>query len=184
MVLEQSIGQHWRAVAGLFHYDVDDLITLITDPADDLLVFKNTDNVKANGVELELEGRWPSGWEGRVSYTYQDTEDKATGETLPNSPQHLVKGNLIAPLIGQRLFAGLELQYIDRRKNARGNRVDDFTIANLTLFAPRLWKGLDLSAGLYNLFDKRYFDPGSEEHTQEAIEQDGRSYRVKAYYAF
>ncbi|MCP4407400.1 MAG: TonB-dependent receptor [Gammaproteobacteria bacterium] len=184
LILEQSIGQHWRAVAGVFRYEVDDLITLTTDPADDLLVFDNTDSVEAHGVELELEGKRPSGWAGRLSYTYQDTEDQVTGATLPNSPKHLAKGNLIAPLIGERLFAGLELQYTDTRKNVRGTHIDDFTIANLTLHAPGLWKGLDLSAGLYNVFDKKYSDPGSEEHTQEGIEQDGISYRVKAYYAF
>src|SRR5712692_4921679 len=42
--------------------------------------------------------------------------------------------------------------------------------------------GFDLSAGLYNLFDKRYADSGGVEHVQTSIPQDGRSFRVKLTY--
>jgi iron complex outermembrane receptor protein len=41
---------------------------------------------------------------------------------------------------------------------------------------------LELSAGLYNLFGKRYADPAAEEHRQNGIEQDGRTFRVKVAY--
>ena len=40
-------------------------------------------------------------------------------------------------------------------------------------------KGLDVSLGLYNLFDTRYAHPGSDINWQNALEQDGRSARLK-----
>jgi len=43
-----------------------------------------------------------------VSYTYQVTEDKETGEILSNSPKHLAKLNIIAPLLKEKIFLGLE----------------------------------------------------------------------------
>jgi iron complex outermembrane receptor protein len=41
-----------------------------------------------------------------------------------------------------------------------------------------------VSASVYNLFDKAYADPGGQEHVQDTIPQDGRSYRVKVTASF
>jgi iron complex outermembrane receptor protein len=185
LVLEQFIGHNLRGVASIYYYEINDLITLVTDPADDLLVYVNAkDDITAKGLELELEGKWEGGWQGRIGYTLQDTEDEDTGKTLSNSPKHLVKANLVTPLLNERLFAGMEVQYTSKRDAVRGKELDAFTVANLTLTAPNVWKNLDLSASIYNVFDENYDDPGSEEHLQDGIEQDGRLYRVKLSYQF
>jgi len=39
-----------------------------------------------------------------------------------------------------------------------------------------------VSASVYNLFDTEYAFPGSEEHLQDSIEQDGISFRLKLVY--
>ena len=54
-----------------------------------------------------------------------------------------------------------------------------YTVTNLSLLAPRLLGRLAVSATLYNLFDARYGSTGSEQHLQDVIQQDGRSFRVK-----
>ena len=184
LVLEQGIGPHLRGVVNLFYYRIDDLISLVTDPADGLLVFVNLDDVESRGLGLELEGRLPLALEGRVSYTYQDTEDRRTGEWLSNSPHHMFKLNLIAPLLAERLFAGLEYQYLSSRRTLTAADADAFSLVNLTLNAPDLWGGLSLSGSIYNLFDAHYGDVASEEHQQAEIPQDGRIFRVKAYFRF
>ena len=43
---------------------------------------------------------------------------------------------------------------------------------------------VDVSVGVYNLFNHRYADPASYEIREDAIPQDGRTYRVKLTYAF
>lgn len=184
LVLEQGIGQHLNAVVNIFYYKIKDLITLTTDPADDLLVFDNVDEVKTHGLGLELEGKWPGGWSGRVSYSYQNAEDEETGDTLSNSPHNLFKVNLIAPAFSQRLLAGIEYQYVGERETLGSDDADAYSLVNLTLNAPDLWGGLSLAGSVYNLFDEEYGDVGSEEHIQTEIPQDGRTYRLKAYYRF
>ena len=52
-------------------------------------------------------------------------------------------------------------------------------VANLTLVARASAGRFDLSASVYNLFDERYADPGSPEHRQDLIPQDGRNFRLK-----
>jgi len=184
LVLEQGIGRHFNAVANLFYYKIDDLITLVTDPADDLLVFENLDEVETYGLELELEGKRADGWQGRVSYSYQDAEDKSTGNNLSNSPHHLFKTNLIAPALAQKLFAGVEYQYVSSRKTLAADEADAYSLVNLTMNVPEVWGGMSLAGSVYNVFDENYGDVGSEEHIQTEIPQDGRTYRMKAYYQF
>jgi iron complex outermembrane receptor protein len=160
------------------------LITLTTDPFDNLLVFKNIGEVEAKGLEFELEGKWESGLTGRISYTFQEAEDKQTGQTLTNSPQHLAKINLIYPLLKDRVFAGFEEQYTSRRKTLEGDFAKASYLTNITLFSKNLVKNLEASVSFYNLFNYRYGDPGSEEHVQDIIAQDGRSFRIKLTYRF
>jgi iron complex outermembrane receptor protein len=87
-------------------------------------------------------------------------------------------------LIRKKLFIGLEEQYTSKRKTLDGDYADDFFITNLTLFSRNLRKGLELSGSVYNLLNKKYEDPGSLEHAQDLIEQDGRTFRIKISYRF
>ena len=117
---------------------MDNLITQRTDPSDELLVFQNAGRVTAYGVELEMESKWANGWMGRMSYSYQETQDQQTGARLTNSPRHLAKFNLLAPLFQDKLFAGPELQYMSNRKTLAGRLTPGFFLTNVTLFSQHL----------------------------------------------
>jgi outer membrane receptor for ferrienterochelin and colicins len=147
-------------------------------------VFNHVENVNAKGLELELESKWVSGLQGRVSYAFQDTEDEATGSVLSNSPRHLAKVNVIVPLIGENTFAGIEEQFTGKRKTVSDTEAGSYLVTNVTLFSRNVLENLDVSASIYNLFDEQYGDPGSEEHDQDIIPQYGRSFRLKITYAF
>lgn len=182
-VVEHYFNKNLKATIDGFYYTMDDLIDQQTT-ADGLLKFSNTDGMEARGVELELDGIWENSWQGSISYTYTDAEDKDTDKTLTNSPKHLAKFNLIAPLVREKLFAGLEVQYTSGRKTLAGNTAHDFFITNLTLFSPRILKGLEVSGSIYNLFNQKYSVPGAGEHRQDTIEQDGTTFRIKMTYRF
>ncbi len=184
VVLEQYLTRQILGSVSGFYYEMDDLIAQKIDPTDGLLIFENLDQVKAQGVEFELDGKWDNGWKSRLSYALVHTEDGETGEKLENSPRHLVKGNLIIPIVKEKLFAGLEMQYNGDRKTLADHHTDDYLISNMTLTCLNLREGLEISAGIYNVFDKHYGYPGFAEHTQDIIEQDGRSFRVKLTYRF
>ena len=184
LIYEQSLGGNVRGTATGYYYKIKDLINFDIDPADGLLVFRNLSSSRTYGATVELEGKWEHGFEGRASYTYQESEDESTGQELENSPRHLAKLNLAAPVIKEKLFAGAEVQHTSRRKTVQGNRTGGFWLTNLTLSTPRLWDRVALSASVYNLFNKEYGDPGSTEHLQDVIEQDGRTFRVKVTASF
>jgi len=184
LVLEQYLGNHLRGIASGFYYKTEDLINLTLDPADGLLVFENVDTVKARGVELELEGKWNSGIEGRISYSFQEAKNEDTDQLLTNSPKHLAKLNLTVPLVGDKVLLGIEEQYTSKRKTRSGDETGAYAVTNLTLFSQHVMEGLDLSASVYNLFDEKYSDPASAAHRQDVLEQDGQTFRFKATYSF
>lgn len=184
IALEHRFGDRLRSVASVYHYGITDLITIGTDPADGLDVFQNVNRVKSNGVELELEGAFTRRLEGRLSYALQRSVDVSSGQELTNSPRHLAKANLTAPLLSDRLLLSAEAQYMSRRETLSGEATGGFTVVNLNLLTRNWKKGPSVSLGIFNLFDRRYGDPGSAEHLQEVIPQDGRNYRVQVRYEF
>ena len=149
------------------------------DPEDlDALYFVNADAARAHGIESEVEGRWQGGLTARASHAWVHADDPSTGAVLSNSPQHLTKLNAIVPLGLTGLRLGAQTQYVGQREGVRGNTVNGAFLQDLNL-SYTINTGFNVSVGVYNLFDRRYGDPGSEEHLQGAILQDGRTFRAR-----
>jgi outer membrane receptor protein involved in Fe transport len=60
-----------------------------------------------------------------------------------------------------------------------GGSVSPFTIVNVSLFGRGIGKRVDLSANLYNVMNKKYYDPPSTGLSELEVQQDGRTFRVK-----
>ncbi|MGZ8189766.1 MAG: TonB-dependent receptor plug domain-containing protein [Methylococcaceae bacterium] len=188
LIFEYYFTRQLRGELNIFETEIDDLITSTATPKG--LQNQNTGNVDSHGVEVQLEDSWSNGFQGRLSYSWQETRDQTTNERLVNSPEHMVKLNLIAPLWSDKVFIGFETQYMSSRitpskLDSNGQLiprglVSDYVLNNLTLFSQNWIKGLELSSGVYNLFDQPYFDPGSTEHRQNGIEQNSVTFRIKA----
>ena len=189
LVYEQEIGQHLRSSISGFYNRMDNLIVFTG----------NYDNYNADtrGMELALNGNWAKGVRCRASYTFQRTENLTTGGGFPDSPEHLVKLNLSAPVIKEKLFASLEFQYVSSRHTVYtatsgpnsgdtvpGVDTPGFPTVNFTLFSKNIVKNLEVSASIYNLLDQSYADPASRFHIESQIPQDGRSFRLKLAYRF
>jgi outer membrane receptor for ferrienterochelin and colicin len=60
-----------------------------------------------------------------------------------------------------------------------GDVVRGHVLVNSTLTSPIRSRHLQVAASVYNLFDAQYGDPGSREHRQSSIQQDGRTVQIK-----
>ena len=184
LVYEQYLPGKLRFSAAGYHYDINGLISETTDPKNGLSVFRNLQQVEANGLELQLEGRYANGILAWASYALQRAEDTNTKLELSNSPRHLAKLNLSVPVYQDKLFSSIEVQYNGSVITPARNTANDFALVNFTLFSQKLVKGMELSASIYNLFDTRYSVSSSGNTLQDIIEQNGRSFRVKLTYKF
>ncbi|MBU1137722.1 MAG: TonB-dependent receptor [Proteobacteria bacterium] len=183
-IWEQQLNRNLRSAVSLYKNEIEGLIAYTLDPDDGLFYFDNQDDVEAYGAELSIEGKWNRGCLTNLSYTYQHAESKDTGERLVNSPRHMVKVNVMAPVVNNILNGGLELQYESGRKTVAGNETDNSLLTNLILVSNSWLEGVTVSAGVYNLFDVAYDFPGSAEHRQDMLLQDGRTFKLKIDYLF
>ena len=178
-VVEQEMGQHITLSGSVFRNWIRDLISVETNPSDNQLVYENGDKAVITGVEVELDGHLANGLQGRASYSYASVSVPVIDGPLGNSPQQLGKLNLSYPVVQKRLIASLDAQYTSPRLTLAGNTVSGFPVFNVTLLGHALGKHLDLSASVYNIFDRKYYDPGRPEDPEDVIRQDGRNFRVK-----
>jgi hypothetical protein len=68
---------------------------------------------------------------------------------------------------------------MSERRTLAGNTAGSHVLTNVSLFAPRAFGRFDISATLYNVFGALYGDPVPDRLSQDTIQQDGRSFRVR-----
>ncbi len=176
VVWEQRVGARLWFSTSAFYNSIRNLIT--AEDAGNDEIFRNLSDAKSVGVEMEVKGQTSRGLEGSASYSFQQSKDRATNLFLSNSPRNLVKLNLTQSLWRKTMFVSLDAMYRSRVQFTPGSSVSPFTLLNATVLSRRLGKHINLSASVYNLLDKQYFDAGSDELVQSRIRQDGRSFRV------
>jgi outer membrane receptor protein involved in Fe transport len=168
-----------------YEYRIKDLIDQVEISATNVLRFENVASVRTRGISLHADVLSDRALSGRLTYGVQKAEDRATGETLSNSPEHI--GTMA--LVAQR-FAGFRPSIVTRYESPRvalgGLKTSSFvrTDINLSYKAPREWasswtRNTELSLLVRNLFDRNYYAPGGLEHRQAMIAQPGRTVYVR-----
>jgi outer membrane receptor for ferrienterochelin and colicin len=192
LIAEYFPTDRFRATASVFEYRMRDMLALATDPNNGFLVFSNIDAARATGVELEAEWLGENGSALKGSANVQSARNDVDGAWLPNSPRRLFKLNYALPPLGDHVRANAEYRFTSRRRTVQDGEVGGFGVVDLNLVGTVPGTRVELSAGVLNVFAKRYADSASEEHYDNstpprrlnAIGQDGRSWRLMATVGF
>ena len=158
------------------------LITPTPDPATGNPIYLNAGPVQTRGIELKFGAKWRNGAEAAISDSIQQTESVVTRTTLANSPRQLAKINFSLPLVPNGFFVSSDAQYVSPMTSVAQTRLGGYVVTNFNVFTHQLAHRLDISAGLYNAFDKRYAGSGTIDTTEKSILQDGRAIRIKLSY--
>lgn len=188
LVVNHRLNNSLALRASVYQWTINDLITLgdyalSPDPLAPLTQYHSGQPIEARGLELSADKTWDSGARLRGSLAWQNIA-YADGTALLNSPKLLAKLNYSRSLGLAGLRLGYEMQYSSERLSLDGSRLGGYALSNLNLGTQALGKGLEVSMGIYNLFDKSYEHPASDTNWQNALVQDGRSLRLKLDYSF
>jgi outer membrane receptor for ferrienterochelin and colicins len=184
VVVEKYFSEHYRLITSVYSSTIQGLINPATLP-DGTFQFMNLDSAtRTRGFEAEFEAKWRSGIASRASYSNQHAVDQATGTGLVNSASQLATLNVMAPFLHRAIMAGVDLHFVGPVQTVKGGSTKPFVVPNLTFSTRDLRNGLSLSASVYNVFGKAYGYPGSDEHRQNIIYQDGRTLRVGLKYTW
>ncbi len=181
---EQQVGQYLDFILSGYHYWIRGLISQQESAATGYLMYTNLGDVDAAGLESEVSGKWGNGFMGNASFSVQDANDRLTGHDLTNLPRRMLKFRFSGPLVRNKLYAGLQTDYMSRRGTVSDSFAGSRWLADLVFSSQSLIPGFDFTFGIYNLLNERYGDPASGEHRQDLIFQDGRSIRLRLSYAF
>jgi outer membrane cobalamin receptor len=176
--VDHRVGRDLTLRASVYQWTLHDLIL-----ENDLTqLYQNTQPVDTRGIELSTDKTWDSGARLRDSVSIQHANYRSGGE-VPNSPEILGKLNFSSPLPVDGVRLGYELRYDSSRLTLNGTPLGGYALSNLFLSTESLARGLEISLGVGNLFDKHYAQPASANHWQNSLEQDGRSVRADLHYA-
>jgi iron complex outermembrane receptor protein len=187
-VWDQQLGKSFTITAAGFYNHIGSYIQEQTVDVGgiDQTTFSNS-KASAKGAELELIGKLPSGVEARLSYTYQDARNDAPGALLPDSPKHLGKLNIAAPLFRRALTPAIEAQYMSRSFNQWPSvgYSSPPVLVNVSL-SSSTWRGLSVSGGAYNVVGRSmsdqtigYFEQTHTVSSTSLLADDRRSFRLK-----
>jgi outer membrane receptor for ferrienterochelin and colicins len=171
---ERRIGKRMNLQASAYGYQLRNFLLGVYLP-DGLLQYLNTPGIRAEGVELEINGR-PTNWlEATASYAMQRSRDDSA---LENSPEHLAKLHFALPL-GREFDLSSGMQYESSRWTLAGNTVNPVYLADLTLTSKRLLRDFDVRLGLRNAFNTSYSDPIALNPMVDTMPQPGRTFFVE-----
>ncbi|SER79319.1 outer membrane receptor for ferrienterochelin and colicins [Vreelandella subterranea] len=190
-----EIGAHYdnqqgfTASATLFHNQFDDKIAsgndrqVTNDPLIPDGVYSqqvNVDEAITQGVELSTGYQFTPDWRLNANYTYTDSEQKSgenEGDPLTDTPEHAVNATLRWQATA-KLDAWLSAEYRSERyrnrESVRGapsfDDLGDFKAYSLFHLGGNyaVTDQLNLSATIYNLFDKDFVDYQSYASTDRA----------------
>ncbi len=182
LVLEQGFHRDFHLVVSGYYYPIRGLINAVNDRGSGAIVYENKQRVDLKGLEFALKRQSNSGVEAGVSVTLEHARDVDTGRALTNSPNFLCQANLSVPLFHKKLFASTNIEYVSKRSTLDGRFAAAHFVPNFTLFSRGVLQGWEVSASVYNAFDRIYVDPGSVEHVENVIPQDGRNFRLMLTY--
>ncbi|MGE0809906.1 MAG: TonB-dependent receptor plug domain-containing protein [Immundisolibacter sp.] len=183
LVTDHRLGNDLSLRASVYYWTMQNLVTLETNPLTGNPQYQNCDDITTYGGELSATKVWEGGTRLRTSVSYQHARD-IDNRRLSNSPSLLGKLNLSIPLLDTGLRLGYEMQYGSHREAIDGSRIGGYWLSNLNVVAADWVQGVTVSAGIYNLWDADYAQPGSDNNWQTRLAQDGRSARLRVDYRF
>ena len=168
---ERKLGKRMNLQASAYGYELHDFLLGVYLP-DGLLQYQNSAGIRAEGLELEVNGR-PTNWlETTVSYAIQRARDDSG---LENSPRHLAKVRLALPL-GRKFDLSSGMQYESSRWTLAGNSLKPVYLADFTLTSKHLLPDMDVRFGIRNAFNLSYSDPIALNPAVDSMPQPGRTF--------
>lgn len=178
LIYERIINPRLFGMFSVFHYGMRELIEHELDPSDSLYQFINIEDVKANGFEMEIDGKLAHNFNIVSSYGYQESYLVGERTSLYDSPKHIFKLRFHRRL-GDNFSVFCENVYETKRKTLQDTWTDEALITNLTLsYDYTRIRNSKIMLKVRNIFDRDYWHPAGYEHTQSMLKQKGRDIRL------
>lgn len=169
----------------IYQYKTEDMIDFVAN-GDGTNTAQNIKSLEGRGLELEFDWQINEAWRLLSNYAWQSTKNRSTDIDEPLIPE-------------QQLYVDARWQFnADWNLSAQANWIDDrdrvnfftglrekvdgYSLVNLTLRRTNLLKNWELAASVKNIFDENAVEP-SDGRIADNTPLNERSYFVEARYA-
>jgi iron complex outermembrane receptor protein len=173
---ERKLRPNISLLLDLYHYRISNLISAVTLPGN-VQQYVNGAQNHSTGIEAELSGKLPQGFEADASFAFDVANDIGTRDDLPNSPRRIGKLRLARAFLKNKLTMSAATQYLSARDTVSDTAVRPVLLEDITFGTRGLHPNFDLRFGVRNLLNWHYDDPVYVAIDQ--MRQDGRSLFIK-----
>jgi len=175
--------KHMRASMNYFYNRIRDKIILDTGSPKQ---FQNGGGSRIQGIEAEWKADFGNDNYVFANYTFQDAEDTRNRNRLPDVPVH--SGNIgINAGLCEYANANLTTLFSGPRPREDGDTRRDIpaqALVNMTLIGKNFVDNFEVRGSVFNLFDKRYYDPSPQDTVPTDYPQQGRSFIIELRFEF
>lgn len=187
---EFSVGytykNHTNFRISYFNNSFKNKIELVPQSTAGLFKFDNTEGAKVDGIEAEIKRKFTKDTYAYANYTYQNPEDKDTGEKLEDVPTHKGNAGINIGLI-RYLNANVNLFVSGERPRTAGDTrspMPAYALVDVSLIAKGFYNNLEIRGSVKNLFDEKYSDPATVSTVPGDFPREGTSFMLEALYKF
>ena len=185
---EIGLGYRFKNLStgiNFFYNKLDDVIYVEPEFLGEANTYLNIGRNIAKGFEIENRFILNKNFSMFLNYSYTKSEDKRDDQTTPHldvAPHKLNCGINVGFL--RHFNFNTTLIYRSKREKYPDilYNVGPYTLLNVTLITKDIIKNLEISASLYNIFNKKYYDQEPNLYSQPY--QPGRSFIMKLKYKF
>jgi len=184
--VEQRYQDWLNVTASIFYNDLSDTIGFAAFENGDVF-YNNFKGFRSKGIELQATAQVDDDLQGYAHFTYAVGEDKSTGKDIESYPSYIARTGLSLGLPSAYLIASPEIMFASSSTALDGHEFDPYMIANLTLLSYPVAHGFNVSASVYNIFDKdfvRVIAARPDKPDSERAVEDGREFRLQANWRF
>ncbi|MFT7492182.1 MAG: outer membrane receptor for ferrienterochelin and colicins, partial [Pseudohongiellaceae bacterium] len=170
----------------LFTYQAQDLIEFVPSAVGNKA--SNARDQEGYGFEWEVNWELNKQWRLNSSLAWQQSEDSDTGNAIADAPGRQFMLNSYWKVAPQWLLSS-QLNWVGDRVRGAGDTRDsigDYSLVDFTLKRQNIYKNLDISLGVRNVFDKDAREPSSPSGSFVPVADDfplaGRSFWTEIRY--
>lgn len=158
-------------------------------PQGGITSYRNLARAQIQGVEANLQYAFAQNWLARGSFAYTRGTNRQTGEFIDSIPpvQGIVGIGYNTDVWGSELFVKMAGPRDDVKE---GFKAPGYTVWNMTAWwRPTQFADIQLQLGVYNLFDRKYFDAvtiqtGALPQARDYYSEPGRTVKATMKYQF
>lgn len=156
--VERKLGKSAYGLIDAYHYALRSVIEAVWI-SDSLIQYQNCGSRDSNGIDFELGGHVTPWLETTASLSLDQAMDTTEHDVLPNAPGRMAKVRGAIPVWRERVYFSTDFQYLSARWTMSRASTRPVALVNATLSTNKLFRGLDLVAGMRNALNWGYTDP-------------------------